>query len=121
MSSDSTPPKFNPQNPLAIIALLVGLVEAAFAYPVTKLSGVNQTIMVVFMVGFPVLLMLCLLLVMWFKPGVLYGPKDYAKDESFLQAIGRAIPAQGITPQPIQQQATPANTGPAQAAPQLNP
>ncbi len=66
------------QNPLAVISILIGVVEAAFSYPVTRLSGLNQTICVIFMVVFPVLLMMCFFATVWFKPGHLYAPKDYA-------------------------------------------
>lgn len=81
-----------PQNPLAVIALLIGVVEAALSYPVTMLSGTNQTIFVWFMVGFPSLLMLGFYLTVWFRPGHLYSPKDYAKDETFLEGIGKLAP-----------------------------
>ena len=84
--------KLIPQNPLAVIAALIGVVEAAFAYPVTRLTGANQTIFVAFMVGFPFFLVFCFFLTVWFKPGHLYAPKDYSKDESFLAVI-RKIPA----------------------------
>lgn len=88
------------QNPLAVISTLIALVEAAFSYPVTKLSGQNQTIFVVFMVGFPVLLMLCFFITVWFKPGHLYAPRDYASPTDFLRGIGKgsAIPP-GATPE----------------------
>jgi hypothetical protein len=77
------------QNPLTVIAALIGVVEAAFAYPVTKLSGFNQSVFVCFMVGFPVLLLLCFFFTVWFTPGHLYGPRDYTRDDSFLRVIGR--------------------------------
>jgi len=83
------------QNPLAVIASLIALVEVAFSYPVTKLSGSNQTIVVWFMVGFPTLLLLCFFATVWIKPGHLYGPKDYGGGESFLRGIGR-LPAVSV-------------------------
>jgi len=90
-------------NPLAVIAALIGVVEAAFAYPVTKLAGVNQTIVILFMVIFPFVLLLTFFLIVWFKPAHLYAPKDYQVDKSFLDAIGKAQPsgaldAAGIMP-----------------------
>ena len=81
---------------MAVIASLIGVVELAFAYPVTKLSGSNQTVIVWFMVCFPTLLLLCFFATVWLKPGHLYGPKDYGKDESFLKGIGR-LPAVSLT------------------------
>lgn len=63
------------------VALLIGLVEAALAYPVGKLSGTNQTLFVYFMIGFPVLLLLCFFLTVWFKPAHLYGPRDFTQDD----------------------------------------
>ncbi len=90
------------QNPLAVIALLIGIVEAAFAYPVTHLSGSNQTVFVYFMVGFPVLLVLCFFITVWAKPGHLYSPKDYASPTDFLRGIGKssAIPPQAAQEPP---------------------
>ena len=94
------------QNPLAVIASLIAIVEAAFAYPVTKLSNTNQTIFVYFMVGFPVLLVLCFFITLWVKPGHLYSPKDYASPADFLRGIGKAsaIPAQ-VAPGPAKPRA----------------
>lgn len=90
------------QNPLAVIASLIAIVEAAFAYPVTKLSNTNQTIFVYFMVGFPVLLVLCFFITLWTKPGHLYSPKDYASPADFLRGIGKAsaIPPQVVVAPP---------------------
>src|SRR5258708_25950991 len=95
------------QNLLAVIALLIGIVEAAFAYPVTHLSGSNQTVFVYFMVGFPVLLVLCFFITVWAKPGHLYSPKDYASPADFLRGIGKssAIPAQATPESPKRQSA----------------
>jgi hypothetical protein len=95
-----------PLNPLAVIASLIGVVELAFAYPITKLSGSNQTILVFFMVGFPVFLVSCFFLTVWFKPGHLYSPRDYADDQSFLGGIGRmpGLPSQRAIPLPDEPQ-----------------
>ena len=98
-----------PLNPLTVIGSLIGVVELAFAYPVTQLSGSNQTIVVIFMVGFPILLLLAFFLIVWFRPGHLYGPKDYSKDESFLEGI-RQIP--GGSPRRIEEQQTVGQTAP---------
>jgi hypothetical protein len=97
------------QNPLAVISLLIGTVEAAFGYPVTHLSGPNQTIFVYFMVGFPVLLVLCFFITVWTKPGHLYSPKDYASPADFLQGIGKssAIPPQAAQEPPRKQLGAP--------------
>src|SRR5713226_355245 len=114
--------KLGPQNPLAVIASLIAVVEIAFAYPVTVLSDTNQTILVVFLVSFPVLLLLCFFLTVWFRPGHLYSPKDYSKDESFLEGIGR-LPAgspKRIGEQPTAQQAVPPITPPGSGLRQTN-
>lgn len=97
------------KNPLAVIASLIGVVEAAFVYPVTKLSGPNQTVFVAFMVGFPVLLMMCFFLTVWFKPGHLYSPGEYETPTDFLKGIGKvsAIPAQATLDSPGSKPARP--------------
>jgi hypothetical protein len=90
------------RNPLTVIAALIGVVEAAFAYPVTRLTGTNQTFIVAFMVLFPALLLLCFFITVWFFPGHLYGPSDYTQDDSFLMGIGRvsALRGSAIKPPP---------------------
>ncbi len=95
-SSDNNPPKNRGKalgNPLAVISALIVVVELAFAYPVTQLSGSNQTLVVLFMVTFPFVLYGGFLLLVWFKPAHLYAPKDYEADKSFLDAIGKAQPS----------------------------
>ncbi len=87
-------------TPLAVIAALIGVVEAAFAYPVTKLSGSNQTIFVAFMVAFPFALLVGLFLMLWFRPAHLYAPKDFKADRAFLDAIGRTQPAAAVAAAP---------------------
>lgn len=84
------------ENPLAVIASLFSIMEAAFVYPVTKLSGSNQTLFVHFMVGFPILVVVGFFLILWFKPGHLYAPGEYESSNDYLRSIGKvsAIPAQ---------------------------
>jgi hypothetical protein len=79
-------------NPLITISTLIGVVEWAFAYPVSRLSDSNQTLVVRFMVLFPFALMAGFFAVVWFRPGHLYGPADYGSNADFLRAIGK-IPA----------------------------
>lgn len=77
-------------NPLAVISLFISIVEAAFVYPVTHLQGANQTVFVFFMVGFPTLFLILFFLTVWFRPGHLFGPKDYLNEQHYLESIGRA-------------------------------
>ena len=87
MSKRPSPGKLVPRNPLAVVALFVSAIDAIFAYPVTKLAGINQTIIIAFMVVFPSALMVFFFLTVWFRPAHLYGPGDFTKDENFLRGI----------------------------------
>lgn len=78
-----------PENPFAVISALIGVIEIAFSYPVTRLSGSNQTIVVMFMVTFPILLLLCFFGILWFKPTHLYGPDRFRSDKAFLSSLSR--------------------------------
>ena len=40
-----------PLQPIAALCFFAGLVELFVAYPVTKLSGANQTILIIFLVS----------------------------------------------------------------------
>ncbi len=121
MTRVPTRPGVIAQNPLAVISLLIAIVEMALAYPVTKLSGSSQTEFVHFMVGFPLLLMILFFVTVWFRPGHLYSPKDYASPTDFLRGIGKgsAIPPQAA-PESLGPQLRPSGIDPADAARQPN-
>ena len=48
-------PRATPKNALGVIALFVSIIELAFAYPVTVLSGNAQLAFLSFMIAFPLL------------------------------------------------------------------
>jgi hypothetical protein len=78
---------FHTRNALSIIALFVGVVEAAFAYPVTQLDGVGQLIMVFFMVLFPVLVAAAFFFILIKYPENLYSPSDFDNSDIFMRLV----------------------------------
>lgn len=86
--------RLSPRNALGVIALFVGVVEVAFAYPVTTLQGGAQLSVIGFMVAFPVVVLAAFLFVLVRYPENLYAPTDYADPQSFVQLITRRdVPA----------------------------
>lgn len=68
------------KSPLSIIALFVSVIEAFLAYPVTKLTGQERLIMVIFMVTFPFFVSASFFVILWFKPLHLYNPGEIPHD-----------------------------------------
>ena len=79
----------SPNNALGVISLLVGIVELAFAYPVTTLTGTAQIVVIAFMVSFPVLLLAGFFFVLIRFPENFYSPSDFQDPELFTQLVTR--------------------------------
>jgi hypothetical protein len=79
----------SPSNALGVIAILVGIVELAFAYPVTTLTGNAQLVVIGFMVSFPILLLAGFFLVLIKYPENFYSPSDFQNPELFTQLVSR--------------------------------
>lgn len=81
--------EFSPRNALGVISLFVGVVELAFAYPVTVLSGVTQIVFVIFMVSFPVLVLAGFFFVLLKYPENFYSPSDFQDPQAFTRLVER--------------------------------
>ena len=79
----------SPKNALGAIAILVGIVEIVFAYPVTQLSGAPQITLVVFMVTFPTALLVGLFYVLIKHPENFYSPTDFQDSEQYRKLVSR--------------------------------
>jgi len=79
----------SPSNALGVIAILVGIVELAFAYPVTTLTGNAQLVVIGFMVCFPILLLAGFFFVLIKYPENFYSPSDFQDPELFTQLVSR--------------------------------
>jgi hypothetical protein len=64
------------KSPLGIIALFVALIEAFLAYPLTQLTGLDRTFIVVFMTLFPTFVAAAFFVILWNRPLNLYNPKE---------------------------------------------
>lgn len=87
-------PKWLIRNPLGIIALFISLIYGMSALllgtSIEKLTESNQTILVIFVVAFPVLVLGVFAWLVISDHNKLYGPGDFRTDESFLQAAEKA-------------------------------
>ena len=88
------------KNPLTIIAFFATVTESAVAaLYAADLGKQNQTILVWFIVLFPVLLVLAFFITLYFRPKNLYAPSDYNNDAGFLTSHSSYDP---VSQQPIE-------------------
>jgi hypothetical protein len=84
------------RNPIGIIALFVVLVEGVAGVVAVSgdLDNVLKTILVVFIVAFPigVLAVFCYIVIKY--PGNLYAPADFQDQSHFMEIIGRRVQAE---------------------------
>ncbi|ARQ01510.1 hypothetical protein [Pseudorhodoplanes sinuspersici] len=87
------------RNPLAIIALFISLIYGMSALllgtSVENLTTQNQTVLVIFIVGFPVVVLTVFTWLVSQHHTKLYGPSDFRSDKSFLDA-GRNAPSEEV-------------------------
>ncbi|EQB8430787.1 hypothetical protein ACYUS1_002168 [Pseudomonas aeruginosa] len=76
------------KNPLTVIAIFATFVELGGTIVLPNLEGEVQERYVWFLMGFPVLLVWLFFRVLWHKHEVLYAPRDYRDDNTFLSARG---------------------------------
>ena len=78
-------------NPLTLIAIFAGVTEAVgqLMLPhIDKLSATNQSVLVWFLVLFPVLLVILFFLTLNFNRNALYAPSDFDDEELFALLSG---------------------------------
>lgn len=77
------------RTPLSIIALFLFLVEVVvtIALRVEVLTETQRMWLVVFCVVFPVIVLLFLFILVWYKPQHLYGPSDYDNQKDYLDSL----------------------------------
>lgn len=74
-------------NPLTIIAIFAGLAEVAGTVALGLVSEKIQLIFIWFVMGFPILLVVCFFITLNFNPKVLYAPSDFSNEDNFLQTL----------------------------------
>ncbi|MFP9136464.1 hypothetical protein ACLI1C_04700 [Devosia sp. XGJD_8] len=91
-------PSWSVRNPLGTIALFISLIYGVCALllgaSISSLEPQNQTILVLFIALFPVLILGVFAWLVSVHHKKLYGPGDYRTDESFLQAAQSSSPEQ---------------------------
>jgi hypothetical protein len=91
-------PSWSARNPLGIVALFISLIYGMSAFllghSVHALSPNNQTILVIFIVTFPFVVLGVFGWLVARHHMKLYGPADFRTDKSFLDAIGSLAPAE---------------------------
>lgn len=76
-------------NPLTIIGLFASLSEVTATVTLIKLEGSIQEIFLWFVMGFPTMLVLLFFWTLHKDYRVLYAPRDYQRDESFIAMSDR--------------------------------
>ena len=76
-------------NPLTIIAIFAGLAEVMSTVALPLIDAQNQGVFIWFLMGFPLVLLGLFFITLNFNHKVLYAPKDYRDDESFLSSVNK--------------------------------
>ncbi|MEM9455109.1 MAG: hypothetical protein AAGF11_13085 [Myxococcota bacterium] len=79
-------------TPLWVISLFVSLCEVVAGLAVTQAEGAIAIILAIFVVLFPMLVAGAFFATLWFRPGVLYAPSEFAQGanvEAFVSAMHR--------------------------------
>jgi Holliday junction resolvase-like predicted endonuclease len=91
-------PSWSARNPLGIVALFISLIYGMSALllgtSINALSPINQTILVIFIVTFPFVVLGVFGWLVARHHMKLYGPSDYRTDKSFLDALGTLPPSE---------------------------
>jgi hypothetical protein len=92
-------PSWAARNPLGIVALFISLIYGMSALllgaSIKQLLPANQTILVIFVVLFPILVLAVFGWLVSCHHTKLYGPGDYRNDQSFLDA-GRSVDTNSV-------------------------
>ncbi|WP_192799986.1 hypothetical protein [Brucella anthropi] len=78
------------KNPLTIIAIFAGIAEISGTMVLPLLVDSVQAQYVLFLMGFPVLIVILFFLTLLWRPHVLYAPSDYKSEDNFMRTIRRA-------------------------------
>lgn len=86
-----------PKNltPLWLLALFLTFAEGALGVGVAHTTGTQQTVLLTFSMALPVLVLLLFFLILWHKPYVLYGPRDFSDPnvQAYVTAMQSKPPA----------------------------
>lgn len=81
-------------TPLVIIALFVSLTEAVLGLALPRSAGGIQVALTAFVIGFPLLILGVFFAILWFKPWVLYPPREFGPQTdvgAFVEAMGLSL------------------------------
>lgn len=76
------------KNPLTVIAMFAGIAEVSGAVVLPWLEKDVQETYVLFLMGFPCLLVLLFFVTLWLNHTVLYAPSDFKDDKNFMDLFG---------------------------------
>lgn len=72
------------KNPLTVIAMFAGIAEVSGAVVLPLLEKDVQETYVLFLMGFPCLLVILFFVTLWAKHTALYAPSDFSDDKNFV-------------------------------------
>jgi hypothetical protein len=88
MSKDQLPERWTPRNPLGVISLFVFLIESIATVSLRAVGDKPfATILVWFIVAYPVFISSAFFLILWFKRAALFGPMDFADPGEFSRLL----------------------------------
>lgn len=67
-------------SPLALIALFVAIIELFLIFPITQLTGWDRSILVIFIIAYPIFIASAFFVFLWNKPVNLYTPQTLSTD-----------------------------------------
>ena len=73
------------ESPLALIALFVAIIELFLLYPIAKLEGRDRSLIIIFVIAYPVFIAGSFFVFLWNKPVNLYQPQTLS--ENLQQAL----------------------------------
>lgn len=65
-------------SPLRLIALFMTIAEGAAGYAVTQVSGTAQIALLIFYIGYAIVVTFAFFLFLWFRPANFYAPFEYS-------------------------------------------
>ena len=76
-------------NPLTIIALFAGIAETAGIAVLPFLSESLQQIFIIYVMGFPILLVVAFFITLNFNRKALYAPSDFRNEQYFVNLLDK--------------------------------
>lgn len=92
MADDSKVHPSRPITPLWIIGSFISLTETVIIFAIIKTTGHIQELLTYFAMGFPAIVAISFLCILWNKPWVLYPPSEFGPDQDVTKFVTAMTP-----------------------------